>query len=179
MTARFPDVGRSVGVGDRRGDRMSSVAADLRDRLRAAFRWTDPGAGADYLVSDRSGWWRDPAIIWPVSARRSRELFARRPPDRRGLPGGHRLPARPAGGPRARRRLRRGLPGRRPPAHRRADDLDRGRSITAATCSIWAYVTELLDPGDRVLVVDDWAATGAQARALRRLLGATATSAPP
>ena len=30
---------------------------------------------------------------------------------------------------------------------------------------------ELLDPDDRVLVVDDWAATGAQARALRSLVG--------
>jgi adenine phosphoribosyltransferase len=36
--------------------------------------------------------------------------------------------------------------------------------------------TRLIGPGDRVLLVDDWAATGAQARGLRNLmasLGAT------
>ena len=39
------------------------MASDLRDRLIAAFRWTDPGADSEMLVSDRSGWWRDPRIL--------------------------------------------------------------------------------------------------------------------
>ena len=39
------------------------MASDLRDRLIAEFRWTDPGPASDVLVSDRSGWWRDPGIL--------------------------------------------------------------------------------------------------------------------
>ena len=39
------------------------MASDLRDRLIAEFRWTDPGPASDVLVSDRSGWWLDPGIL--------------------------------------------------------------------------------------------------------------------
>ena len=39
------------------------MASDLRNRLIAEFRWTDPGPASDVLVSDRSGWWRDRRIL--------------------------------------------------------------------------------------------------------------------
>ena len=35
----------------------------LKVRLIKAFRWLDPGPHSAYLVSDRSGWWRDPEIL--------------------------------------------------------------------------------------------------------------------
>src|SRR3954453_23597008 len=39
------------------------MTSDLRDRLRAAFRWTDPSGDGEVEVSDRSGWWRDASIL--------------------------------------------------------------------------------------------------------------------
>ncbi|HET6530715.1 MAG TPA: phosphoribosyltransferase, partial [Actinoplanes sp.] len=39
------------------------MASDLRQRLITEFRWTDPEPGSDLLVSDRSGWWREPDIL--------------------------------------------------------------------------------------------------------------------
>jgi hypothetical protein len=81
------------------------VPVDLRELLRSGFRWTDPGG--NYLVSNRSGWWRDARILSGVG-----EALA---------------------------------------------DLFRADRPTVVI---------------RVLVVDDWAATGAQVRALRGLFGA-------
>ncbi|MFG1927578.1 phosphoribosyltransferase family protein [Cryptosporangium sp. NPDC048952] len=36
---------------------------DLRVRLLETFRWIDPGEWSDHLLTDRSGWWRDPVIL--------------------------------------------------------------------------------------------------------------------
>src|SRR5688500_1079086 len=36
---------------------------DLGKRLIHAFRWIDPGPESSHLVSDMSGWWRDPEIL--------------------------------------------------------------------------------------------------------------------
>lgn len=144
-----------------------AVTADLRDRLRAAFRWTDPGEG--YLVSDRSGWWRDPQILAGLGDALA-DLFR---------------PARPTVvvspevtgfliGPLVARALGAGF----------VEAYRAGARRPIAEPMTWAEVVdhrgevqhlgvrhELLGPEDRVLVVDDWAATGAQARALRSLVG--------
>ena len=39
------------------------MPAELTERLVALFRWIDPGPGTSHLVSDISGWWRDPAVL--------------------------------------------------------------------------------------------------------------------
>jgi adenine phosphoribosyltransferase len=151
------------------------VASDLRDRLRIAFRWTDPGPDSDILVSDRSGWWRDPHILDEIGPALG-ELFAGTAPTVVIAPEvtGFLL------GPLVARALGVGFveayrAGARRPiaepmtwAEVRADH--RGDAQRLGTRS------RLLGTADRALVVDDWATTGAQARGLNALvtaLGAT------
>jgi adenine phosphoribosyltransferase len=144
-----------------------AVTADLRDRLRATFRWTDPGEG--YLVSDRSGWWRDPQILSGLGDALADLFRAARPtvvvsPEVTGF----------LIGPLVARALGAGF----------VEAYRAGARRPIAEPMTWAEVVdhrgevqhlgvrhELLGPADRVLVVDDWAATGAQARALRSLVG--------
>jgi len=144
-----------------------AVTAALRDRLRASFRWTDPGAG--YLVSDRSGWWRDPAILADLGDGLADLFRAARPtvvvsPEVTGF----------LVGPLVARALGAGF----------VEAYRSGARRPIAEPTTWTEVVdhrgetrllgvrhELLGPDDRVLVVDDWAATGAQAGALRTLLG--------
>jgi adenine phosphoribosyltransferase len=154
------------------------VDLELRDRLRRGFRWTDPGPHSDVLVSDRSGWWRDPVLLdllGPALA----GLFEVRPtvvvsPEVTGFLLGP-LVARAAGAGFV-EAYRAG--GRRPiaepmtwadvPADHRGEPQRLG------------VRDRHLGPGDRVLVVDDWAATGAQIRALYAVitrLGAEAIGA--
>jgi adenine phosphoribosyltransferase len=143
---------------------------DLRDRLRSAFRWTDPGDGSDYLVSNRSGWWRDPLILSGLGEALG-DLF--RPvaptvvvsPEVTGF----------LVGPLVARALGAGF----------VEAYRAGVRRPIAEPMIWAEVpadhrgekqhlgvrAELVGPDDRVLVVDDWASTGAQVRALRGLFG--------
>jgi adenine phosphoribosyltransferase len=151
------------------------VDLDLRDRLRREFRWTDPGPGSPQLVSDRSGWWRDPALLHDVGPALAGLFRADRPtvvvaPEVTGF----------LLGPLVARALRTGF----------VEALRRGARRPIAEPMTWADVpadhrgepqrlgvrSRHLSPGDRVLVVDDWVATGAQARALYRVvieLGAT------
>jgi len=148
---------------------MSGVASDLRDRLRAGFRWTDPGTGTDLLVSDRSGWWRDPGILDGLGPGLA-GLFAEAEPTvvispevtgflvgplvARALGIGF-VEAYRAG---ARRPIAEPMTWAEVPADHRGDEQ-------------WLGVrSRLIDPNDRVLVVDDWAATGAQARGLYQLV---------
>ena len=149
---------------------------DVRDRLRAAFRWTDPGPDSEVLVSDRSGWWRDPAILDELGLALGGLFPSSSPtvvvaPEVTGFLVGP-LVARALGVGFV-EAYRAGV--RRPiaepmtwvdvPADHRGDPQRLG------------VRSRLLGPGDRVLVVDDWAATGAQAKALSalvRTLGATA-----
>ena len=152
------------------------MACDLRDRLRDGFRWTDPGPGADYVVSDRSGWWRDAVVIRDIG-RALGDLFADRSPTVVVAPEvtGFLL------GPLVARALGVGF----------VEAYREGARLPIAEPMTWAAVpadhrgerqrlgvrTQLIGPGDRVLVVDDWATTGSQARALHSLvrsLGATA-----
>jgi adenine phosphoribosyltransferase len=147
------------------------VASDLRDQLRAAFRWTDPGGGADYLVSDRSGWWRDNHILDALGPAMGDLFRADRPtvvvaPEVTGF----------LLGPLVARALGVGF----------VEAYRAGARRTIAEPMTWADVpadhrgdaqrlgvrSRLLGPGDRVLVVDDWAATGSQARALYEVIGA-------
>lgn len=147
------------------------MTAELRDRLRAGFRWTD--VGDDLLVSDRSGWWRDPEVLrllGPALAATADAPTLVVAPEVTGFLVGPLVAA--ACGAGFVEAYRAGV--RRPiaepmtwvdvPADHRGDPQRLG------------VRTGLVEPGDRVLVVDDWAATGAQIRALSRLvttLGAT------
>jgi adenine phosphoribosyltransferase len=151
------------------------VASDLRDRLRQAFRWTDPGPDSDILVSDRSGWWRDPHILDQIGPALA-DLFAGTAPTvvvapevtgfllgplvARAIGVGF-VEAYRAG---ARRPIAEPMTWAEIPADHRGDAQRLG------------VRTRLLSPADRVLVVDDWATTAAQARgvyAAVTALGAT------
>lgn len=148
---------------------------DLRNRLITTFRWTDPGPDSEVLVSDRSGWWRDPSILDAVGPALG-NLFAGSAPTvvvspevtgfllgplvARAIGAGF-VEAYRAG---ARRPLAEPITWVDVPADHRGEPQRLG------------VRTRLISPADRVLVVDDWAATGAQARALTELitrLGAT------
>jgi adenine phosphoribosyltransferase len=151
------------------------VASDLRDRLRQAFRWTDPGPDSEILVSDRSGWWRDPHILDQVGPALA-DLFAGTAPTVVVAPEvtGFLL------GPLVARAIGVGF----------VEAYRAGARRPIAEPMTWAEITadhrgdaqrlgvrsRLLSPADRVLVVDDWATTGAQARgvyAAVTALGAT------
>ena len=146
------------------------MASDLRARLIAAFRWTDPGPDSEVLVSDRSGWWRDPSILEALGPALAGLFPAERPtvvvaPEVTGFLVGP-LVARALGAgvveayrAGARRPIAEPMTWAEVPADHRGDPQRLG--VRSA----------LLGPGDRVLLVDDWAATGAQSRALREVVG--------
>ncbi|MFC4016770.1 phosphoribosyltransferase family protein [Micromonospora sp. GCM10011542] len=141
------------------------MPADLRDRLISLCRWIDPGPGSTHLVSDVSGWWRDADVLAALGPALVEQFRATRPtvvvaPAVTGFllgplaatalgvgfvpahkPGDGRLPAGPLTWARS------------PPDFR-------GRRVDLAVRE------RHLGPDDRVLVVDDWVATGAQVRAL-------------
>jgi adenine phosphoribosyltransferase len=151
------------------------VDADLRDRLRAGFRWTDPGPHSAHLVSDRSGWWRDPVLMDALGPALADLFRADRPtvvvaPEVTGF----------LVGPLVARALHIGF----------VEALRHGARRPIAEPMTWAAIpadhrgesqrlgvrTGHLTPADRVLVVDDWLSTGAQARAVFAVvtaLGAT------
>ncbi len=139
---------------------------DVTAALRAAFRWTDPGPGSSHLVSDRSGWWRDPALL----ARLGPALAALHPsarpsvvvaPETTGFLLGP-LVAVALGTGFVEAYRERPVPepvswGTAPAGHR-------GTPVTLGVRR------RHLGPGDRVLIVDDWATSGAQVRALHAAL---------
>jgi adenine phosphoribosyltransferase len=148
----------------------------LRERLAVAFRWVDPGPHSDHLVSDMSGWWRDPSLLADVGPALADLFRAERPtvvvaPEAGGLVvgplvavalGAGFLPAVKDGGD---RRLPDALTwAQTPPDYR-------GRQLRLGVRS------RHLGPGDRVLVVDDWVATGAQVRALYEVIAACGAEA--
>ena len=147
------------------------MASDLRDRLRAAFRWTDLGPDTDILVSDRSGWWRDPQILNGLGPALA-NLFAGTAPTVVMAPevtgflvgplvaqalGVGFVEAYRAG---ARRPIAEPMTWADVPADHRGDAQRLG------------VRSRLISPADRVLVVDDWATTGAQARGLYAVIAA-------
>jgi adenine phosphoribosyltransferase len=155
------------------------VVSDLRNRLRAEFRWTDPGPDSQLLVSDRSGWWRDPGILDELGPALA-ALFPQAAatvviaPEVTGFLVGP-LVARAIGvgfveAYRAgvRRAIAEPMTWAEIPADHRGEPARLG------------VRSRLVTPRDRVLLVDDWAATGAQIRGLYGLvtaLGATPVGA--
>lgn len=147
------------------------MSTDLRRRLVDLFRWSDPGPESRHLVSDVSGWWRDPEVLAALGPALVAPFRAADPtvvvsPAVTGL----------LLGPLAATALGVGfVPARKPDDGRRPPGATtwaqsppdfRGRRVTLGVRD------RHLGPGDRVLVVDDWAATGAQVRALYQLCAA-------
>ena len=144
------------------------MSEDLRGLLRARFAWTDPGDGSGYVVSNRSGWWRDPRILAGLGEAlgdlfRDAEPTVVVSPEVTGFLVGP-LVARAIGAgfveayrAGARRPIAEPMTWTTVPSDHRGDQQQLG------------VRHGLVRPADRVLVVDDWAATGAQARALRSL----------
>lgn len=147
------------------------VRAELRTRLIETFRWIDPGPQSTHLVSDVSGWWRDPLILAGLGPALASLYASERPtvvvaPEVTGLLlgplvatalGAGFLPAYKETGD---RRIAEAT------TWARTDADYRGRSLAIGVRD------RHLNPGDRVLMVDDWVATGAQLRALHDVAAA-------
>lgn len=147
------------------------MGIDLGKRLARRFRWIDPGPDVTHLVSDVSGWWRDAEILAGLGPALAEPFRADRPtvvvsPEVTGLLlgplvavalGAGFVPAYKDGGDRWIAE---------PTTWAETDADYRGRRLRLGVRD------RHLTPGDRVLVVDDWIATGAQARALHRLIAA-------
>jgi adenine phosphoribosyltransferase len=143
-------------------------AADLRQRLITAFRWIDPGEWCDHLLTDRSGWWRDPVLLEQIGPALA-SLCDRAPT----------VVAAPATsgfllGPLVARALGVGFVEayRDLTSHELADELvsrvsGPGHDDRPTTLAVRA---RHLGPGERVLVVDDWVETGAQLSALAEIV---------
>ncbi|MFI2648711.1 phosphoribosyltransferase [Micromonospora fulviviridis] len=141
----------------------------LSRRLTELFRWVDPDPTSSHLVSDLSGWWRDPEVLAGVGPALAGLFPAARPtvviaPEVTGLllgplvavaAGAGFLPAYKDGGERHRVGPMRWA--ETPPNYR-------GRQLRIGVDA------RRLGPGDRVLLTDDWVATGAQLDALHRLV---------
>ena len=143
----------------------------LRSSLVAAFRWFDPGPHSDHLVSDVSGWWRSPTVLASVGPALA-ALFGEASPTVVVAPEVTGFVV----GPLVAVALGVGFaPAVKDSGDRRlADDVTwgrtpvdyRGRELRLGVRS------RQLDAADRVLVVDDWVATGAQVRALYEVIAA-------
>ena len=147
------------------------MQSDVRDRLRRAFRWTDPGPQSDLLVSDRSGWWRDPELLDGLGPALG-ALFTEESPTVVVAPEvtGFLI------GPLVARALGAGF----------VEAYRDGARRPIAEPMTWADVpadhrgerqrlgvrSRLLGGADRVLIVDDWIVTGSQARALHAVTAA-------
>jgi adenine phosphoribosyltransferase len=146
------------------------VTSDLRDRLRATFRWTDPEPGSDLLVSDRSGWWRDASVIRDIGPALS-ELFRVDAPTVVVSPEVTGFLV----GPLVANALGVGfVEAYRADARRPIAELMSWADVAAdhrGDRQRLGVRSRLVGAADRVLVVDDWMATGAQARALHTLAG--------
>ncbi|MEO3748828.1 phosphoribosyltransferase [Plantactinospora sp. B5E13] len=147
------------------------MRSELRERLIGTFRWTDPGPASTHLVSDISGWWRDPVILGALGPALAEPFRADAPtvviaPEVTGL----------LLGPLVATALGVGfLPAYKHTGQRRIAEPTtwawtgsdyRGRRLALGVRE------RHLGPGDRALVVDDWVASGAQLRALHDLVAA-------
>ncbi|MGN9774990.1 phosphoribosyltransferase family protein [Micromonospora sp. H33] len=147
------------------------MPTELSRRLTELIRWIDPGPGASHLVSDVSGWWRDPSVLADLGPALVEPFRAARPT----------VVVSPAVtgyllGPLAATALGVGFVAAHKPGDGRlpAGALTwaqsppdfRGRRVDLAVRD------RHLGPGDRVLVVDDWVATAAQVRALYEICAA-------
>ena len=154
---------------------MAGMGTELRRRLIEAFRWTDPGPESDLLVSDVSGWWRDPEILGALGPALAGPYRAARPtvviaPESTGF----------LLGPLVAGALGVGfLAAYKHDAHRRiaepttwawTEPDHRGRRLALGVRD------RHLGPGDRALLVDDWVTSGAQLRALHEIVAARGAS---
>jgi adenine phosphoribosyltransferase len=143
--------------------------AELTRRLVALFRWVDPGPHSDHLVSDCSGWWRDPSTLAALGPAMADLFRAERPtvvvaPEMAGVLLGPLVAVRLGVGFAPAVKGEDGRIPAEPTTWARTQPDYRGRSISLGVRD------RHLKPGDRVLVVDDWVATGAQVRALYELI---------
>jgi adenine phosphoribosyltransferase len=147
------------------------VDAALKVRLIKAFRWLDPGPHSAYLVSDRSGWWRDPEILARLGPALG-GLYPDTSPTVVVAPEvtGFLL------GPLVASALRVGfVEAYKADRDRRAvDPMVWGRSRPDYRGRVLGLGVRAgrVGVGDRVLVVDDWVDTGAQIEALQAALAA-------
>jgi adenine phosphoribosyltransferase len=142
---------------------------DLRKRLVHAFRWIDPGPESTHLVSDMSGWWRDPEILSALGPALA-DLFRTDRPTVVVSPEvtGYLL------GPLVATALGTGFAA----GHKEGADRQIAEPVTwARTATDYRGRTlglgvrsRLIGPADRVLVVDDWVTTGAQVSALYEVI---------
>jgi len=141
----------------------------LTTRLVEAFRWVDLGPDSTHLVSDASGWWRDPSVLSAVGPALAGLFRDDRPtvvisPEKGGFIIGPLVAsALGVGFVEAYKSTR-----SRQIADQlvwRSTGLDyRGRELSLGVR------TRHLTAQERVLLVDDWADTGAQLVALRQLV---------
>lgn len=141
----------------------------MRQRLVDQFRWVDPGPHSGHLISDGSGWWRDPVVLASLGPALAGLFRAERPevvvaPELTGLLLGPLVAVHLGAGfvPAVK-----GTDGRipaEPTTWVRSGPDYRRRSLALGVRD------RHLRRGDRVLVVDDWVTTGAQVRALYELI---------
>lgn len=141
----------------------------LTTRLIDAFRWVDLGPESSHLVSDVSGWWRDPLVLGGIGAALADLFRAERPtvviaPEKGGFIVGPLVAAALGSGfveayksTRTRKIADQVL-------WRSTDPDYRGRQLGLGVRA------RHLGPDDRVLLADDWAETGAQLVALQCLV---------
>jgi len=154
----------------RRWEDERVVTKPLAVRLLTEFRWLDPGADATHEVSDMSGWWREPALLAGLGPALAALFPEAEPtvvvaPEAAGFLLGPLVAHALGVGFVEAHKDGRGRVAARMLRRTTAPDY-RGRSITLSVQA------RLLSATDRVLVVDDWVATGAQIAALRSLVHA-------
>ena len=148
---------------------MGRVDAGFRQRLVAAYRWVDPGPHVDHLVSDITGWWRDPVVLAGVGPALA-ALFAGTAPTVVMAPqiGGMLV------GPLVAQALGLGFVEayRDERVDQMAEPMRRARSRPDFKQRVvtLGFRARHLSPIDRVLVVDDWADSGAQLETLHELV---------
>jgi adenine phosphoribosyltransferase len=145
------------------------VDAEVRKRLTGLFRWVDPGPHSDHVISDGSGWWRDPVVLAALGPALADLFRAERPdvvvaPELTGLLLGPLVAVHLQAGFVAAVKASDGRMPAEPTTWVRTARDYRGRSLALGVRD------RHLRRGDRVLVVDDWVATGAQVRALYEVI---------
>jgi adenine phosphoribosyltransferase len=140
---------------------------ELAERLAGSFVWrTD--RGEDHVTADLTGWWRDPRLLASLGPALA-GLYDTRPtvvlgPQSRGSLLGALVAAHLGAGL---------VEARKNPG--RASDSDEWRRRTTPPDHrdrhvVFGFRGRLVRPRDRVLLVDDWAETGATATACRGLV---------
>lgn len=142
----------------------------ITHRLVDAFRWVDLAPTSSHLVSDVSGWWRDPRIVAQIGPALA-GLFAGEPPptvvvapEKGGFIVGPLVAsALGVGFVEAYKNTRKRQIADRLVWRSTGPDY-RGRELSLGLRARHLGAT------DRVLLVDDWAETGAQLGALRKIV---------